>query len=98
MTHRINGQKNVPLTLENANDILCAVQPLVDDEETLTVTNSPDGTVSHIYVFPKEFVFIYAGYRGGCWFKWNIGEHLDKLVYLDAAVETINADHGLFAF
>jgi hypothetical protein len=57
MTHTINGQRAVPLTLETTNDILCAVQPLVDDEETLTATNSPNGTVSHIYVFAKEFVF-----------------------------------------
>jgi hypothetical protein len=98
MTHRINGQQQVPLTLENANDILCAVQPLVDDEATLTATNSPDGTVAHIYVFTKEFVFNHSGYHGKNWFHWKLGDHLDKLVYINAAGETINSDHGLFAF
>ena len=99
MTHWINGQKDVPLTLENANDVLCAVQPLVDDEETLTATNSPDGTVSHIYVFAKTFVFgSHAGYRGTQCFFWKLGEHLDKLVYLNAVGETINTSHQLFAF
>jgi hypothetical protein len=98
MRHNINGQQAVPLTLENANDILCAVQPLVDDEETLTTTNSPDGTVAHIYVFHKEFVFGHAGYHGTHRFCWKLGDHLDKLVYINAAGETINADHRLFAF
>ena len=98
MTHWINGQKNVPLTPENSNDILCAVQPLVDDEETLMATNSPDGTVSHIYVFSKEFVFAHDGYNGTQSFFWKLGDHLDKLVYLNAAGETINTSHGLFTF
>ena len=98
MTHCINGQTRVPLTLENANDVLCAIQPVVDDEETLTATNSPNGTVSHIYVFPKTFVFGHADYHGGQDFRWKLGEHLDKLVYLDGSGETINTSHQLFAF